>query len=147
MPMFQQKPHAPPASPLTSTHTACLRACCTPQNSGQQCTAEPPHQTPDQHCCTSRSHEGHRFASHCPHNLSCLHAQPHSPCLSAHCTFHVSERTKLTVMLHTAQSAFVGAVAVADLVKSTLGPKGMVSGCGVVLTPCLQLFMRLHDGT
>ena len=32
------------------------------------------------------------------------------------------------------QSSFVGAIAIGDLVKSTLGPKGMVSFRGVSMT-------------
>ena len=44
------------------------------------------------------------------------------------------------------QASFVGAMAIADLVKTTLGPKGMVRGCaaesnglGTALRLCISL--------
>lgn len=40
-----------------------------------------------------------------------------------------------SVLFCRTQASFVGAMAIADLVKTTLGPKGMVSGSGAQL-PC-----------
>lgn len=34
-------------------------------------------------------------------------------------------------LFHSIQSSFVGAIAIGDLVKSTLGPKGMVSSAAL----------------
>ena len=46
---------------------------------------------------------------------------------SAFLTYLVRLHLEICLSSQTIQASFVGAVAVADLVKSTLGPKGMVS--------------------
>lgn len=49
---------------------------------------------------------------------------------SSACTF--SGRVSISTQSLFMQSSFVGATAIGDLIKSTLGPKGMVSGWGLM---------------